>query len=125
MIGTFLLFVPACIYDFFHWRAHWALLNLVWFGGYQNECFSLIEQLTFQVNSFSQKCFLHKIDSVHFNAQGANDSKSLFIILKFDLHADIQILKVRNEQKSLGFTVGHGRTIPISWWEQKKFPKQP
>jgi hypothetical protein len=24
-------------------------------GGYQNECFSLIEQLTFQLNSFSHK----------------------------------------------------------------------
>jgi hypothetical protein len=50
---------------------------------------------------------------VHFDAQGANNSKSLFIIPKFDLHADIQLLKVGNEQKSLGFTVGHGRMIAV------------
>jgi hypothetical protein len=64
-------------------------------GGYQNECFSFIEQLAFQLNSFS----------------GASGSKSLFIIPKFDFHANVQLLKVRNEQKSLGFTVGHGQTI--------------
>jgi hypothetical protein len=50
---------------------------------------------------------------VHFDAQGAKNSKSLFITPKFDLHMDIQLLKVRNEQKSLGFTVGQGHTIQI------------
>jgi hypothetical protein len=50
---------------------------------------------------------------VHFNLHGANNSKSLFAIPKFDLHADKQFLKVGNEQKSLGYTVGHGQTIQI------------
>jgi hypothetical protein len=45
--------------------------------------------------------------------QGTNYSKSLFIIPKLDLHTDIQLLKVRNEQKSLGFTVGRGQMIRL------------
>jgi hypothetical protein len=61
---------------------------------------------------------------VHFDTQGANDSKSLLIIPKLDLHADIQLLKVRNEQKSLSFTVGHGQTIrpqiPLSFPSKKR-----
>jgi hypothetical protein len=50
---------------------------------------------------------------MHSDTQGANNIKSLLIIPKFDLHADIQLLNVRIEQKSLGFTVGHGQTIRI------------
>jgi hypothetical protein len=45
---------------------------------------------------------------VHYDVQEANNSKSLFIIPKFDLHVDVEHLKGRDEQKSLGFTVGHG-----------------
>jgi hypothetical protein len=48
---------------------------------------------------------------MHFGAQGANDSESLFIIPKFDLHVDIQLLKVRKKQELLGFTVGHVQTL--------------
>jgi hypothetical protein len=70
-----------------------------------------LSNLLFNWIPFHKNRFLHKIDSMHFDAQGTNTSKSLFIIPKFDLHADIQLLKVRNEQKSLGFRVGHGQTI--------------
>ncbi len=85
--------------------------NLVWFGGYQNECFSLIEQLTFQLNSFSQKsCSYTKFTqciSAHKELTiPGHFSSSLNLICMW-----IQLLKVRNEQKSLGLHGGRDDSI--------------
>ncbi len=54
-LGHSYFLFPRVFYDFFSLKLIGPRRNLVWFGGYQNECFSLIEQLTFQLYSFSQK----------------------------------------------------------------------
>jgi hypothetical protein len=76
-------------------------------GDAKRSVFHSLSKLLFNQIPFDKNRFLHKINSLYFDVQGANNSKSLFIIPKFDLHADIQLLKVRNEQHLLGFTVGH------------------
>jgi hypothetical protein len=52
--GRIFLF-PHVFCDFFCWNSLGPIEILYGLGGYQNEWFSLIEQLTFQLNSFSQK----------------------------------------------------------------------
>jgi hypothetical protein len=96
---------------FFHWNSLGPVEILYGLGGTKMSVFHLLSNLLFNWIPFHKNRFLHKIDSVQFNAKGAtNDSKSLFTIPKFNLHVDIQLLKVRNERRSLGFTVGHGQT---------------
>jgi hypothetical protein len=46
-LGHSYFFFPTCFLWFFSLKLIGPRRNLVWFGGYQNECFSLIEQLTF------------------------------------------------------------------------------
>ncbi len=110
-IGTFLFFVPVSFLWFFSLKLIGPRRNLVWLGGAKMSVFHSLSNLLFKWIPFHKNWFLHKIDSMHFGAQGANDSKSLFIIPKFDLHVDIQLLKVRKKQELLSFTVGHVRTL--------------
>ncbi len=108
-------FFLLVFYGFLHWNSLGPIEILYGLGGTKMSVFHSLSNLLFNWIPFHKNRFLHKIDSVHFNAQGANNSKSLFIIRKFNLHADIQLLKVRNEQKSLGLIVGDGQMILQVW----------
>ena len=54
-LGHSYFLFPRVFYDFFSLKLIGPRRNLVWFGRNQNECISLIEQVTFQLNSYSQK----------------------------------------------------------------------
>ncbi len=111
LLGHSYFLFPHVFYDFFHWNSLGPVEISYGLGGTKMSDYHSLSNLLFNWIPFHKNQFPQKIDSLHFNGQGANNSKSLFIISKFDLHVDIQLLKVRNEQNSLGFSVGHGRTI--------------
>jgi hypothetical protein len=84
--------------------------------------------LLFNQIPFHENWFPHKNSPAQFNAQRANNTESLFSIPKIDLHVDTQLLKVRNDQKMMCFTIGHCQAIlkvkirhdDISWsWANK------
>jgi hypothetical protein len=54
-LGHSYFLFPRVFMFFFHWNSLGPVEISYGFGGDQNECFSLIEHLTFQLNSFSQK----------------------------------------------------------------------
>ncbi len=88
-LGHFYFLFLCVFYDFFHWNSLGPIEISYGMGVTKMSVFHLLSNLLFNWIPFHKNQFLQKIDSVHFDLQGANNSKSLFIIPKFDLHADI------------------------------------
>jgi hypothetical protein len=105
----------------FHWNSLGPIEISYGLGVNKMSAFHSLSNLLFNWIPFHKNWFLHKINSVNFDAQGANDSKSLFIIPKFDLHVDVQLLKVRNERKSLGLQLATAEQYTILWGWNKHY----